>query len=96
MIKKLFYIALAALLFGALISGWPARVKARLEGPVAVGPGPGYPPSAVRRMMAYHGALVSRYEGGRWLFLKGRRWIPLEAGGAQAVASLPEAGSRAL
>ncbi|MBA2849733.1 hypothetical protein HNQ76_002135 [Thermosulfuriphilus ammonigenes] len=33
----------------------------------------------VKRLMNFHGALVARYDGGRWYFLSGRRWYRLDS-----------------
>ncbi len=40
----------------------------------------------VQAMMTYHGALVAKFDGRQWWFLHGRRWIPIEAGGAREYA----------
>ncbi len=47
-----------------------------------------YTTDEVRRMMAYHGAQVARFDGKQWWFLSGRRWVKLENDGAQAYALL--------
>ncbi|NDY42395.1 hypothetical protein G3N55_06005 [Dissulfurirhabdus thermomarina] len=47
-----------------------------------------YTPQEVRRMMAYHGALVARFDGRQWWFLSGGRWVRLENYGAQEYAQL--------
>ncbi|WP_456431338.1 hypothetical protein [Thermosulfuriphilus sp.] len=33
----------------------------------------------VKRLMDFHGALVARYDDGRWYFLSGRRWYRLDS-----------------
>ncbi len=53
-----------------------------------------YTTDEVRRMMAYHGAQVARFDGKQWWFLSGRRWVKLENDGAQAYALLNSASSR--
>ena len=45
-----------------------------------------YSMAQVERMMSYHGALVARFDGHKWFFLKGDRWIPLENAGAREYA----------
>ncbi len=45
-----------------------------------------YTLAQVEAMMGYHGALVARFDGKQWWFLRGRRWIPIEAGGAREYA----------
>lgn len=48
----------------------------------------------VRRMMAYHGAQVAKFDGKQWWFLSGRRWVKLENDGAQAYALLNSGSSK--
>ncbi len=45
-----------------------------------------YSITQVQTMMSYHGALVAKFDGKRWWFLHGTRWIPIEAGGAKEYA----------
>ena len=47
-----------------------------------------YTPGEVQRMMAYHGALVARFDGKQWWFLSSDRWFRLENAGAQEFAFL--------
>lgn len=47
-----------------------------------------YSLTQVRHMMAYHGALVAKFDGNQWWFLSGDRWIKLENAGAYKFALL--------
>jgi len=59
-----------------------AQVKGEYSNP--------YTLTQVKQMMAYHGALVARFDGKQWWFLSGKRWVKLEAGGAHEYALLAE------
>jgi hypothetical protein len=47
-----------------------------------------YSAKEVRTMMAYHGALVARFDGHQWWFLSGDQWIRIENAGAREFALL--------
>ena len=41
-----------------------------------------YTVEQVEAMMRYHGTLIAKFQGGRWLFLKDGQWISIENGNA--------------
>ena len=47
-----------------------------------------YTVEEVRKMMAYHGALVARFCGGHWWALSKGGWVRIESGGAYNYALL--------
>ncbi len=51
-----------------------------------------YTLSQVKDMMAYHGALIARFDGNQWWFLSGNRWIKLENDGAYRFAFFSSRG----
>ena len=50
------------------------RVSSGIESPYTV--------EQVESMMRYHGALIAKFQGGKWLFLKDGQWIAIENGNA--------------
>jgi len=50
------------------------RISKGIESPYTV--------EQVETMMRYHGALVAKFQGGKWLFLKDGQWIAIENGNA--------------
>ena len=88
--RELYRLFLAVTLASCLIvmaGCHTAQVREGAESP--------YTCAQVEAMMGYHGALVARFDGHRWWFLRGRRWIPLEAGGAREYA-LSRVGSSSM
>lgn len=57
-----------------------AQVKGEYHNP--------YSAKQVRTMMAYHGALVAKFDGHQWWFLSGDQWIRIENAGASEFALL--------
>jgi hypothetical protein len=71
---------LTALVF-LLAACQDAQVKGEYDNP--------YSAKEVRKMMAYHGALIARFDGCQWWFLSGDQWIRIENAGASEFAFLP-------
>lgn len=47
-----------------------------------------YRKDEVVSMLSYHGTLVARFDGKRWLVLIGKKWMPIENGLTHKLASI--------
>ncbi len=74
-------IALTALIIGAVYGGVFYLSKTGEIRIVEGGEVP-YTITQVEAMMRYHGAIVARFDGKRWCFLKDGKWIAIENGNA--------------
>jgi hypothetical protein len=79
-LKKYLWIAMLALFSILMVACKDAQVNGEGKNPYTV--------EEVRRMMAYHGALAARFDGGQWWALAKGGWVRIESGGAYRYALL--------
>ncbi|MGB9713171.1 MAG: hypothetical protein ACP5SG_02815 [Dissulfurimicrobium sp.] len=80
-VVRFFWIIFVILSSALMVACKDARVNGMAKNPYTI--------EEVRRMMAYHGALAAKFDGGQWWALAKGGWVRIESGGAYKYAFLP-------
>jgi len=79
-LRRLSVVLIIASLFFLLTACQDTQVTGEYDNP--------YTLDEVKTMLSYHGALVAKFDGHKWYFLSGDRWIKIENAGAYKYALL--------